>query len=333
MNAQGTTESVEHVAQAASTTAESPKPTADRLGNGIVVGYDGSVGSRLALDWAIQTALEQGGRLTIVHGISLASTPGYPAMDLAQVEPIFEKSAREIVAEGAKHARQTLETTQIGTQYWLGSPAGQIVEASKDADLVVVGSRGRGRLLGGLLGSTSYAVAAHAHCPVVIVRAPAGSDPDELVKPNRPGPEHAVVVGVDDSPASDRAVDAAAEIAAVTGAPLHIVRVAQPLGVNTWTLIEATAGGDAVVESEMVLAWTQEAVSRVAERVSTAHPEIEVSAEALFGEPGTTLAAKGADAGLVVVGSRGRGGFAGMLLGSVSHRVVHDASCPVMVVH
>lgn len=328
MNANVTTES----AEGAAGTASSPEPSDRSLNGGILVGYDGSAGSRLALDWATETAKERGTRLTIVHGVSLANTPGFPAMDLAQVEPIFERSAREIVAEGEQHAREVLETTQITTQYWLGSPAGQIIEASKDADLVVVGSRGRGRLLGGLLGSTSYAVAAHAHCPVVIVRAPAGKDPDELVAPSRPDATHPVVVGVDDSPAADRAVEAAAEAAAAVGARLHVVRVAQPMPANTWLIEEAGADARAADDAEVGLQATEDAVRQVADRVRAAHPDLEVTSEALVGDPGATLAARGADAGLIVVGSRGRGGFAGMLLGSVSHRVIHDAVCPVMVV-
>ncbi len=328
MNANVTTES----AEGAAGTAPAPKPTESSLNAGIVVGYDGSAGSQLALDWAIETARERGTRLTIVHGVSLANTPGFPAMDLGQVEPLFERSAREVVAEGEAHARKFLETTEIATQYWLGSPAGQIIEASKDADLVVVGSRGRGRLLGGLLGSTSYAVAAHAHCPVVIVRGPAGHEPDELVAPQRPDSRHPVVVGVDDSPASDHAVDAGARAAAAAGARLHILRVAQPMPVNTWLIEEAGADAKAAEDSEAGLSTSEAAVERVADRVRAAHPDLEVTTEAVVGDPGPTLAARGVDAGLIVVGSRGRGGFTGMLLGSVSHRVIHDATCPVMVV-
>jgi nucleotide-binding universal stress UspA family protein len=110
----------------------------------------------------------------------------------------------------------------------LGSPAGQLVDASRDADLIVLGSRGRGRLRAGLLGSTSYAVTAHARCPVVIVRA--GAEQQEQQEETagdlhvaRPGPEHPVVVGVDDSEAAQRALDAAAAWAEREHAALHVV--------------------------------------------------------------------------------------------------------------
>ena len=322
----------------AASSAEGHENARDR---GIVVGYDGSFPSQLALDWAIETARERGRPLTIVHGMNLAGTPGFSAMDLAHVEPVYERTAQEIVAEGAERAKKSLEVNQIETQYWLGSPAGQLIEASRSADLVVLGSRGRGRILSGLLGSTSYAVAAHAHCPVVIVRAPAGGDTgdtgdlENLPRPNRPDAAHPVVVGTDDSAPSDRAVDAAAGTAAAAGARLHIVRVAERLHTNTWTVVEAGAGDQADESGphpDTTQAGVEESLDKVAERVRGAHPSLEVTTEAAIGEPGETLSEMGKDAGLIVVGSRGRGGFTGMLLGSVSHRVIHDAVCPVMVV-
>lgn len=302
-----------------------------RPGHGIVVGYDGSAASVLALDWAIETARERGRPLTIVHGISTTGT-GFPAMDLAQAQPLFEQTARDIVADGARRAEKVLEVNQIETQYWLGSAAGQIVEASRDADLVVVGSRGRGRLLGGLLGSTSYAVAAHSHCPVVVVRGPAGEDVEDLPQPSRPDPAHPVIAGSDESAESQRAVDAAAEVAAQSRARLTLVRVAEPVIPSTWTVIEAGAGGAGLEDPDVILGWAREGVEREGERVREAHPSLDVTTQAVLGDPGSLLAGLGKDAGLIVVGSRGRGGFTGMLLGSVSHRVIHDAVCPVMVV-
>ena len=197
-----------------------------RTTNGIVVAYDGSASSQLALEWAAETARQQGKHLTLVHSVNLAGVPAFPALDFSQLEPSLEHAAKALVDEGAERASTTLDASQVETQYWLGSAAAQLVDASRDAELLVVGSRGRGRLTAGLLGSTSYAVAAHAQCPVVVVRGPEGETPDDAPVPPRPGRGHDVVVGVDDSAASDRAVDAAVEVAEREGAVLHIVRVA-----------------------------------------------------------------------------------------------------------
>lgn len=297
---------------------------------GIVVGYDGSTSSQLALDWAAETALKHGRPLTIIYGVSLANTPGFPALDLAQVEPAFEQAARSVIKEGADRASAVLGASKVATQYWLGSPAGQLIEASKDADLVVVGSRGRGRLLGGLLGSTSYSVAAHARCPVVVVRSAEARDDEDLPTPPRPDAKHRIVVGIDDSEPSDRAVDAAAEVAELEGAPLHVVRVAHVASMEAWAYAETTKGG--TDETHAVREEAEQSLRHAADRVRAAHPGVAVTTEVLYGDPGETLANLGSTAGLVVVGSRGRGGFAGMLLGSVSHRVIHSATCPVMVV-
>jgi nucleotide-binding universal stress UspA family protein len=297
---------------------------------GIVVAYDGSASSQLALEWAAETARQQGKHLTLVHSVNLASTPAFPAMDLSEIEPSLEHAAKALVDEGATRAGATLDASQITTQYWLGSPAAQLVEMSSDADLVVVGSRGRGRLLAGLLGSTSYAVAAHAHCPVVVFRGPEGKTPDDVPSPPRPGRGHDVVVGIDDSDAAMRAVDAAVEVAERENAVLHIVRVAHSRSMEAWAYAETAKGG--TEETHAIRDNAEQSVLRAADRVRALHPKVIVTTEVLYGDPGQSLADLGATAGMIVVGSRGHGGFTGMLLGSVSHRAIHDAACPVMVV-
>jgi nucleotide-binding universal stress UspA family protein len=253
-----------------------------------------------------------------------------PDPDATTDEPPPDYSAQALVAEGAERAGAILDASQIETQYWLGSPASQLVEASQDADLVVVGCRRRGRIRAGLLGSTSYAVTAHAACPVVVVRGPAGTDEEEAPQPPRPGPHHNVVVGTDDSDASARAVAAAVEFAESERAVLHIVSVAHARSMEAWAYAEtAKAGTD---ETHAGRHNAEQSVLDAANRVRAQHPEVIVTTEVLYGDPGQGLAELGANAGLIVVGSRGRGGFTGMLLGSVSHRVIHDAACPVMVV-
>ncbi len=291
-----------------------------RTTHGIVVGYDGSAGSQLALEWAAETARQQGKRLSIVHSGDMAKDP-----TLSQ-----EDAATSPVDEGSERAGAILDPSQIETLAMPGSPASQLVEASKEADLVVVGSHGHGRVRAGLLGSTSYTVAAHAHCPVVVLRGPAGDESGAAPKPQRPGPHHNVVVGIDDSEASKRALDAAVEVAEREGAVLHVVRVAHARSMEAWAYAETAKGG--TDETHEIRESAEKSVVDAGSQVRAEHPEVIVTTEVLYGDAGQSLADLGATAGLIVVGSRGRGGFSGMLLGSVSHRIIHDAACPVMVV-
>ncbi|WP_404393005.1 universal stress protein [Humibacillus xanthopallidus] len=346
MNGQGTdrtTVTTENPTEAADA------PTADESGRhhtrtaGVVIGYDGSPESRLALSWAAATARRRGSRLTLLHSVNLSFIPGFPAFDTSQVEPELQDAAKRLVDDGAMRAGDTLDASRIQTQYWLGSPAAQIVEASHDAELVVMGSRGRGRITGGLLGSTSYAVAAHAHCPVVVVRpsheAAASADAEVpetaslsegLPEVVRPDATHPVVVGFDDSEPALRAVQAAADIAMEEGAELRIAHVVQVPSIDSWAYEETAHAG--TVHAHSLREHADDALSAAVRLAKSKHLELKVSTEVLYGDPGQAIADLGRTAGLVVVGSRGRGGFKGLLLGSVSHNVIHNAECPVMVV-
>jgi nucleotide-binding universal stress UspA family protein len=323
--------------------------TADETGRhhsraeGVVIGYDGSPESELALSWAAATARRRGSRLTLLHSVNLSFIPGFPASDTSQVEPELQDAAKRLMDDGATRAGDALDASQIQTQYWLGSPSAQIVEASHNADLVVLGSRGRGRLTGGLLGSTSYAVAAHAHCPVVVVRpsheAAQSSDTavperasrsDGLPEVVRPDAAHPVVVGFDDSEPAQRAVLAAADVAMEEGAELRIAHVVHVPAIDSWAYAETAHAGTA--HAHTLREHADDALSAAVRLANSKHPELTVSTEVLYGDPGRAIADLGRTAGLIVVGSRGRGGFTGLLLGSVSHNVIHHADCPVMVV-
>ena len=337
-----TTVTTDHPTDAAGSSADESGSHHVRTA-GVVIGYDGSPESRLALSWAAATARRRGSRLTLLHSVNLSFIPGFPAFDTSQVEPELQDAAKRLVDDGAMRAGDTLDASRIQTQYWLGSPAAQIVEASADADLVVMGSRGRGRLSGGLLGSTSYAVAAHAHCPVVVVRPgheagpPADTEASEVASINdglpevvRPDATHPVVVGFDDSEPAMRAVQAAADIAMEEGAELRIAHVVQVPSIDSWAYEETAHAG--TVHAHSLREHADDALSAAVRLAKAKHPDLEVSTEVLYGSPGRAIADLGSTAGLVVVGSRGRGGFKGLLLGSVSHNVIHNAECPVMIV-
>lgn len=346
MNGEGTdrtTVTTDHTNDAADTPSTDEAQRHHVRTAGVVIGYDGSPESRLALSWAAATARRRGIRLTLLHSVNLSFIPGFPAFDTSAMEPELQDAAKRLVDDGAMRAGDTLDASRIQTQYWLGSPAAQIVEASHDADLVVVGSRGRGRLTGGLLGSTSYAVAAHADCPVVVVRptheatkatdaesTDTASLSDGLPEVVRPDATHPVVVGFDDSEPAMRAVMAAADIAMEEGAELRIAHVVHVPSIDSWAYEETAHAG--TVHAHSLREHADDALAAAVRLAKARHLELNVSTEVLYGDPGQGIADLGRTAGLIVLGSRGRGGFTGLLLGSVSHNVIHKAECPVMIV-
>lgn len=295
--------------------------------HGVLVGYDGSPVSKVALDWAAQTAKQRGKRLTVLFCVDLAMMPAFPAYDAALALPDLEQAARAVLDEAVERAAAIVGGESVQPLTAVGSAAAELVVASRDADLVVTGSRGRGRLLAGLLGSTSYAVTAHAHCPAVVVRPTEGDDPAAAPHPDA---AHAVIVGLDDSDAAERALEAGAQTAAAAGALLRLVTVARVASIESWAYAEDTQAG--TDDTHEVRDAAEGTLRRAEAHARGAHPELAIETEVLYGEAGHVLGDLAAHAGLVVVGSRGRGGFTGLLLGSVSHTVIHEAPCPVMVV-
>ncbi len=295
----------------------------------IVVGYSGTEGSEPALAWAIETARREGRPLTILHCYDLAHVPvlGPTAPD-GQAD-LMASVADQVVGVAVERAAAVLGRDAVTGTCVLGSAAGELVAESETAHLVVTGSHGRGRLLGGLLASTSYNVTAHAACPAVVVRGDASLHPDA---------EHRVVVGVDDSEPSMHALDRAVQVAVDTGAALHLVRVIHPtVDLHAQPDVAPMVFGDTYAlddarYSEELRAYAEDATRELVDRVLAQHRGLEVTSEVVEDSPGLAIARIGEGAGLVVVGSRGRGGFTGMLLGSVSHTVIHHATSPVMVV-
>lgn len=287
----------------------------------VVVGFDGSSGSEAALDWAAQTARRQGRPLTVLHVSDLAAIPvGTGYVPDIQSDTLAE-AATATLDQGVDRAAAVLDRSRITGTSVIGSPAAELVAASEGAALVVTGSRGRGRLASGLLGSVSYAVTAHAKCPAVVVRGRDAAYPDGT---------HEVVVGVDDSEHSERALDVAADIAQATGASLHIVRVEPLHAPDSWASVETRHAGSDHTHAQR--AEAEATLERAEKQARAAYPELPIETEVLYGDAGHALAPLGDRAGLLVVGSRGRGGFSGLLLGSVSHTAIHEALCPVMVV-
>ena len=282
----------------------------------IVVGVDGSPVSRVAVDWAARTATLHHAPLKLVHVLTPPAVMAFPDVPMPPGYLEWQEGqGRTLLDEAAQTARDAAgPTTEISTDMVAGPSVPSLVEASKDARMVVVGCRGRGALARGVLGSVSNGLLHHAHCPVAVIH-----DEDPLM----PRPSKApVVVGVDGSPASERAVALAFEEASLRGVDLVAVHAWSDTGVfefpgADWSTLQAM--GEQTL-GERLAGWQER------------YPDVLVRRIVVADKPAHQLVEQAESAQLLVVGSRGRGGVAGMLLGSVSTAVVNAARMPVLVV-
>jgi nucleotide-binding universal stress UspA family protein len=270
----------------------------------VVVGVDGSPTSDMALDWAVEEATRRNLPLHIIHAFSFGypktrSGFGHSVDDLRQIAHNVRKEA----TARAQRANPELAISRDESAY---GPA-----------TVVVGARGLGAVQGVLVGSVSLQVATHAHCPVVVVHD----------KPT-PAPDAPVVVGVDGSAVSTRAIAYAYEQASSRGVGLTVV--------HAWWLeyVEGTAASSIwTVDWQQFAEEEQTLVSESLAGWQEKYPDVVVRRHSVRGLPVEALVRQSENACLVVVGTRGRGGFKGLLLGSVSQGVMHRAHCPVAIVH
>lgn len=288
----------------------------------VVVGYDGSPPSTAAVTWAAAAAARTGRPLVVLHAADRVRYASDHAIGLWSPDTALTEAVA-VADRGVAHARSVhadLEAQGVGH---LGSASMALEEASFSAAQVVVGTRGRGRVTGALLGSTAFAVATHARCDVVVVTGEHLDQPD---------PQRAVVVGVDASDGALQAVDAAATVAAQTGAPLVVVAAWEEPPVDPW--VRAPLGYqtyDHAVEARRRAA--EVAADRASERARTQASDLDVQVRLSRGRPEDVLVAEAEDAALLVVGSRGRGDLKSLLLGSTSRAVLPHSPCPVLVTH
>ncbi len=283
-------------------------------GRGVLVGYDGSPGSVAALDWACQEARLRDLPVHVIHAFGISNVVA--ASLIATTEPA--EVVDEVLQTALERARRLFPGLRVTVEATAGYAAATLVEQSADADLVVVGTRGRGGVAGSILGSVSLQVATHARCRAAVV----------VPEPAATSTARAVVVGFDGSACSQAALGYAFDAAARSGADLHVL--------SAWW-VEFMDG--VVVTTPGSLPWRRlERTKRAAMEQAMAswvvtHPDVVVECHVVRASPADALVRAGHNAEQLVVGSRGRGGFRELLLGSVSLEVVQHAPCPVAVVH
>lgn len=278
----------------------------------IVVGIDPEPAGRRALEWALAEAVVLGVPLQAVRAWqAVAAGPSFPAGGaLLSDRSVAADEAQHLAEVLLKEARERVpggDTVQTTADAALGAPGQVLLEAAGEGSLLVVGSRGAGALSRAVLGSVSAAVLHHARCPVAVVPEHA-SVPSGVAR---------VLVGVDHSPQSREALRVGVQLAKAHGAVLV------PLFVH-----DALASG-------LVDLATLEASERSALRAAAAAVgagDLVVHPDVLGGQPAAELRRAVRPGDVLVVGSRGRGGFTSLLLGSTSSQLAQHAVVPVLVV-
>jgi nucleotide-binding universal stress UspA family protein len=277
----------------------------DGVPKSVVVGIDETPESQLALRWAVAAAEARGLAVRVVRAY-LNQASQWPATGAEGyvITPPVDGFQAELDAAVA-YVRERLGYGAGSGWLAYESPAEAILTEAADAEFVVLGSRIHHRLQAAVLGSVVTSVTARATCPVVVVKGEAHGGP--------------IVVGTDGSEDSEEALLFAFEEAARSHAPLSVVYCWQP----------SDRHDRAVEDTEALLRnWLAETL----EPLRAKFPTVAVRAEVAEGRPATTLTERSSGASLAVVGSRGRGGVRGLLLGSVSQSLLHNAACPVAVV-
>lgn len=289
----------------------------------IIVGIDGSEQSYGALRWAVHEAEVRKVPVRLVTAYSLPVFTG-TGFD-AGYSMVDEKALTDGVAQILDEAYSRVGETDVELRATVetGDATAVLLELSKKAELMVVGSRSHGGFIGRLLGTVSTSLPAHSHCPTVAIPQSYAEkiEKDATVL----GGGRSVVVGSDGSDEARIAMMQAADEASRRGVKLTLVNALAPYtGALNWV--------PAAVDFEALYREIADLQRKAAEWIRGHFPDLEIEFKLIDGSPVQVLLEAGKSADMIVVGTRGRGGIAGMLLGSTSQGILHNTQVPVMIV-
>ena len=279
---------------------------------GIVVAVDGSPASNAAAFWAARDAALRNIPLTVINAVATPTTTWPPVPYPESLAVRLEDEGKKAIMHAMKIAEDAMPADRkvtIGRELVYSSPVPALIKMSDQAEMIVVGTAGRGLLARGVLGSVSSTVVRHAGCPVAVIR-------DEEL----PDPQDPVLVGIDGSAVSEHATAIAFDEASRRGVDLIALHawsdVTTEVPALDWATVEEEAQRSL---AESLAGWRQR------------YPDVTVHRVVVRDRPARNLIEQAESAQLVVVGSHGRGGLTGMLLGSVSNTLVHSVRVPVIV--
>lgn len=276
----------------------------------VVVGVDGTTGADRALAWAASEAARRGDRLRVVHAWTYA-IGGHAAV--AETHELLAVASQRLLDRAVARAHTLVPASVAVDSLLARRPAAlALTEAAEPGDLLVVGAGEHGALASVLLGSVADACLRHAHTPVALIR------------PDNAGASGPVVVGVDGSPASTHALEFAVDAARRRHVPVHVLHAWQPPWSTELAGTVGTAAERAIADGAAELLG--DAVAAVRHQTG-----VVVVPRLVRGPAAASLLDEAATASLLVLAARGAGGFRGLLLGSVTSRVVHASPCPVVV--
>jgi len=286
----------------------------------VVVGVDGSTASNAALGWAVDAAFRRGLSLHVVNAYlwPVYPPPLVPGPEYVPMGEAGERAARQILDEALGRVRaQTTDLAVTGEVVRGGASEVLLQQSEQDTVMLVVGSRGRGGFRSLMLGSTSTEVAARSTVPVVVVRRGESSSDGH----------RRIVVGVDGSELSEAAVAWAMEEASYRGATVEAI--------TAWNRAESLPPGLVAAGVVATMPSTEEIALALSETLAgwrEKFPDVSVTQRVVVGHPGHVLTEASRYADLVIVGTRGHGTAASLIIGSTSRAVLHHAACPVAVI-